>query len=79
MIPLHELNKQFFAALLPATHGPDAVTEEKPKAKPKGKAAATAADSTPQYSAEQLEILKAAGITDPATADAAQLAALLGA
>jgi hypothetical protein len=71
---LHDLNRIFLAALLPDTHGLDKQPVDAtaaPKAK-KGKPAA------PQYTAEQLEILKNAGIEDPAAADPQTVAAILG-
>jgi hypothetical protein len=71
-IDLHDLNQHMFAALLPETHSPKAL---------KARAKAIKADeqpAAPQYTAEQLEILKAAGIDDPATADPQTVAAFLG-
>lgn len=70
---LHELNQQLFAQLLPETHGP--------KGKRAGKPATSNQQQTPtalQYSAEQLQILAAAGIADPAAADQQTVAAILG-
>jgi hypothetical protein len=69
---LHELNQHLFAAMLPDTHGFDKADAPKP-AKAGKKAAAKA-----EYTAEQLEILTAAGITDPAAADPQTVAAILG-
>lgn len=64
---LHELNAHLFAAMLPDTHAIEQA------AAPKAKRAKAAA-----YTAEQLEILKAAGIDDPAAADPQTVAAILG-
>lgn len=81
---LAELNRHLFAAMLPETHalGPKA----------KGRVAAvTAKDraavqelreaglAKPEYTPEQLAALAAAGITDPTTKSAEEIAAILAA
>lgn len=68
---LHELNQALFAQLLPDTHG------LKKGKRPAGTQPQATAPATP-YSAEQLQILTAAGINDPAAADPQTVAAILG-
>jgi hypothetical protein len=65
---LHELNQHLYAAMLPDTHKVPDATAAKPGKKAKGA----------KYTAEQLELLKEAGILDPAAADPQTVAAILG-
>jgi hypothetical protein len=70
---LHDLNQHLYAQLLPDTHKvPDAAPA------PKGRGGKKAAAANGAYTAEQLEVLNAAGIDDPAAADPQTVAAILG-
>lgn len=85
---LQELNAYLFASLRPKTHG----KIEKPKAgkgkkqaeqieQPAAPADPVAADvdTHPEYTAEQLALLAAAGATDPLSMPAADVAGILAA